>query len=263
MECAATGSHKRRKPQLTIALTKQNIALVRSLQRKKERDGLGLFVAEGSKTITELLPYFHCKALWCTAGANLATADVERQIISQAELERLSLLQTPQDAVAVFEKRTAEPVSFDDIIIALDGVQDPGNVGTIIRLADWYGIRHIVCSADTADCYNPKTVQATMGSLARVNIVYTSDLALWLGSIKDIPKYGTLLDGDDIYSVPLATPAIVVMGSEGHGISDSVRKHLTARLRINPYPANARTAESLNVAIATAITIAEFRRRKI
>ncbi len=240
-------------------MSKTHIALIRSLQRKKERDRLGLFVAEGSKTISELLPHFRCHSLFSTNLTLLPDA----QYINDKELQRLSLLQTPQDAIAIFHKRDATEITFDDIIIILDGVQDPGNVGTIIRLADWYGIRHIVCGNDCADCYNPKTVQATMGSLARVNIKYVSQLDLWLNNIpRTIPIYGTLLDGNDIYSTATTTPALIIMGSEGHGISQPVRDKITHKIRINPYPPEHPTAESLNVAIAAAITIAEFRRRK-
>lgn len=239
--------------------------MIRSLQRKKERDRLSLFVAEGPKTISELLPHFRCRTLFITPSCSIDAKEytgVEVVEVSRDELDRLSLLQTPQDALALFEKRRSEGVSFDDMVLALDGVQDPGNVGTIIRIADWYGIRHVVCGQDTADCYNPKTVQATMGSLARVNVVSVDSLAQWLKALPhDLPVYGTLLDGNDIYSQDLHCRSVIVMGSEGHGISNEVRKLLTAKLKINPYPAGATTAESLNVAIATAITVSEFRRQ--
>ena len=258
MGSSATRSHK---PSKTIAVSKSHIALVRSLQRKKERDRLSLFVAEGSKTIAELLPHFGCQALFRTSGCVELTADNVVEV-SRDELERLSLLQTPHDSLAILFKRPQQTVSFDDLVLALDGVQDPGNVGTIIRIADWYGIRHIVCGPDTADCYNPKTVQATMGSLARVNVASVADLAAWLETLPDgLPVYGTLLDGSDIYSQELQGHGIIVMGSEGRGISPAVRQLIASKLKINPYPTTAKTAESLNVAIATAITIAEFRRR--
>lgn len=166
------------------------------------------------------------------------------------------------------------------LIVALDGVQDPGNLGTIIRTCDWFGVRRLVCSHDTADCYNPKVVQATMGALARVQVEYV-DLVSWLEEIKDLhlphttgktptspvaaalPIYGTLLNGRNLYengAIAERQQGVIIMGNEGNGISEAVRQHITHPLLIPPYPADAETSESLNVAIATAITLAEFRR---
>ncbi|MBR5689129.1 MAG: RNA methyltransferase, partial [Prevotella sp.] len=145
--------------------------------------------------------------------------------------------------------------------LALDGIQDPGNLGTIIRIADWFGIETVVCSPDTADAYAPKVVQATMGSLARVKIVY-QDLAELIDALPtDFPVYGTLLDGRDIYAETLTPHGLIVMGNEGNGISPEIARKITRRLLIPNYPADRPTADSLNVAIATAITCAEFRRR--
>ena len=148
-----------------------------------------------------------------------------------------------------------------ELCLALDGVQDPGNVGTIIRIADWFGIRHVYCSPDTADAYSPKVVQATMGSIARVEVIYT-DLSQLIAKLPEgTPIYGTLLDGDDLYSTPLTPHGLLVMGNEGKGISANIASLLTHHLLIPPYPPGRATADSLNVAIATAICCAEFRRR--
>jgi len=147
------------------------------------------------------------------------------------------------------------------LCLALDEVQDPGNLGTIIRIADWFGIEHIFCSQGTADVYNPKVVQATMGALARVHVHYVN-LSELIDSLPDIPVYGTFLDGTNIYEQELSQTGIIVMGNEGNGISPEVRKVINRRLYIPNYPANRPTSESLNVAVATAITCAEFRRRK-
>ena len=150
----------------------------------------------------------------------------------------------------------------DNLTLALDDVQDPGNLGTIIRIADWFGIDTIYCSEETVDAWNPKVVQATMGSSARVKLHYTN-LAEYLEGLQDaVPVYGTFLDGNNLYTEELSAAGIIIMGNEGNGISDSVERHVTKRLLIPSYPAERPTAESLNVAIATAITCAEFRRRK-
>lgn len=206
--------------------------------------------------------------------------------VTDDELRKISFLQHPQQVLAVFpipdeqepeEKDTRRATSdgllsvnsltytipLDDLSLALDGVQDPGNVGTIIRLADWFGITHVYCSHETADVWSPKVVQATMGSIARVRVSYV-DLPRWMASLPtDFPTYGTLLDGHDIYSEPLSRHGLIVMGNEGNGISTEVRNLVKHHLLIPNYPPGRPSAESLNVAIATAITCAEFRRRSL
>ena len=183
----------------------------------------------------------------------------------------MSGLRTPQGVIGVFRKREASNLQTfkpsNDLTLALDSVQDPGNLGTIIRTCDWFGVHDIVCSLDTADCYNPKVVQATMGALARVRLHYV-DLPKWLndqvnekmvnGQMVNI--YGTLLDGEDMYKSLSAQRSIIVMGNEGNGISPAVRQLVTHPIRIPSYPPDAETSESLNVSIATAIVLAEFRR---
>ena len=231
-------------------ISKAQVKLVRSLQQKKFRDELGLFVAEGDKCVEELCKRFELVHLY-REGENA----------SRTEIEQMSGLRTPQGTIGVFIKHTICDLKFDicDLTLALDGIQDPGNLGTIIRTADWFGVRDIVCSLDTADCYNPKVVQATMGALARVRVHYV-DLPKWL-SEQQCPIFGTLLDGKDMYETELPKEGIIVMGNEGNGISSAVRSIITHPIRIPSYPKNAETSESLNVAIATAVVLAEFRRK--
>ena len=231
-------------------ISKAQVKLVRSLQQKKFRDELGLFVAEGDKCVEELCKRFELVHLY-REGENA----------SRTEIEQMSGLRTPQGTIGVFKKHTICDLKFDicDLTLALDGIQDPGNLGTIIRTADWFGVRDIVCSLDTADCYNPKVVQATMGALARVRVHYV-DLPKWLSG-QQCPIFGTLLDGKDMYETELPKEGIIVMGNEGNGISSAVRSIITHPIRIPSYPKNAETSESLNVAIATAVVLAEFRRK--
>ena len=240
-------------------ISKTQIKLVKSLQLKKHRDETGLFVAEGEKCVEELRKGFELVHLY-REGENA----------TRLEIEQLSGLRTPQGVIGVFKKSEhsdySEYSENSDLLLVLDGIQDPGNLGTIIRTCDWFGVRTILCSPDTADCYNPKVVQATMGALARVQVHYL-DLPTFLKSTT-IPVYGTLLDGRDMYEElrsegvnELKSEAIIIMGNEGNGISQAVRPFITHPLCIPSYPKDAETSESLNVAIATAIVLAEFRRQ--
>lgn len=236
-------------------LTKAQVKWVRSLQAKKVRDSEGVFVAEGEKCVAELRKAFPLVLL---ASEHNATP---------VEIEQMSSLRTPQGMIAVFRKQPiAVSTSPSSLILALDGVQDPGNLGTIIRTADWFGVHHIYCSHDTADCFNPKVVQATMGALARVHLHYV-DLPAQLSvfSQQGLPVYGTLLDGRNMYApgaIADDRQGVIVMGNEGNGLSDPVRRLVSHPLLIPPYPVGAETSESLNVSIATAIVLAEFRRNK-
>lgn len=248
-------------------ISKNQIKFIRSLELKKNRQREGLFVAEGPKVVGDLMARFQPKMLvatsqWLAENARQATSSVVE--VCDEELRKVSFLQHPQQVIGVFpipSPLKAETMDFSSLTLALDGVQDPGNVGTIIRIADWFGIETIICSPDTADCFNPKVVQATMGSLARVNIVYI-DLPSMLSQLPaDVPIYGTFLDGNDLYGEKLSTGGIIVMGNEGKGISPAVSAHINRRLLIPNFPKGRTTADSLNVAIATAITCAEFRRR--
>lgn len=249
--------------------SKNKLKWVRSLSVKKYRDAERAFLAEGPKVVEDLYGYFDCKLLAATAGFLREhaewTAD-EVVEISEKELQQASQLRAPRDVLAVFAMPEDTPpagVPDNRLVLALDAVQDPGNMGTIIRLADWFGIEEIFCSMDTADVYAPKVVQATMGALARVKVRYV-DLPGWLSGLPEgTPVYGTFLDGSDIYGQSLDGSGVLLMGNEGNGISDEVARHVTHRLLIPSYPRGRVTAESLNVAVATAVVCAEFRRRSL
>ena len=183
------------------------------------------------------------------------------------DIKKVSFLQHPQSMLGVFKirkgdnKPTIDLLSNSKLVLALDGVQDPGNLGTIIRIADWFGIEDILCSHDTVDCWNPKVVQATMGSIARIKLHYTDLIKMVDDLPSDYPVYATLLDGNNIYDQPLSHYGMIIMGNEGNGISPELRKRINRKLFIPNYPQERETAESLNVAIATSIVCAEFRRR--
>ena len=239
-------------------LSKAQIKWVRSLQQKKNRDAEGVFVAEGAKCVEELRSAFELLLMVTPDNA------------SEMEIAQMSNLRTPQGVIGVFKRRGDEAkgerqkVRGEELVVALDGVQDPGNLGTIIRTCDWFGVHDIYCSKDTADCYNPKVVQATMGALARVRVHYI-ELGEWLQTMYEngLPIYGTLLEGGNMYkdgAIADKNKGIIIMGSEGNCISPAIRKLITHNIRIPSYPVNAETSESLNVGIATAIVLAEFRR---
>ena len=239
-------------------ISKNKIKLIHSLETKKGREKVGLFVAEGPKVVNDLLH----------------EGFVADEILDDIEdIKKVSFLQHPQPLLGVFKLPEVTLKSPNDylslfnkvvdnhLVLALDGVQDPGNLGTIIRIADWFGIENIFCSHETADCWNPKVVQATMGSIARVKLHYLNlnDLIDQLPA--DYPIYATLLDGNNIYEQELSHHGIIVMGNEGKGISPQLRTKINRKLLIPNYPPERETAESLNVAIATSIVCAEFRRR--
>lgn len=280
-------------------ISKAQVKLIKSLQQKKYRDELGFFVAEGEKCVSELAKAFELVYLIVEDGLIVPTVLQRSGLTGEAghltasaiEISQMSGLRTPQGVIGVFKKPITNhqaPITDSGLVLALDGIQDPGNLGTIIRTCDWFGVHDIVCSQDTADCYNPKVVQATMGALARVRVHYVN-LTAWLQSQitnhqSQIKIYGTLLDGKDMYEVLQSAgrpdseavlqhsgltaersfsangPAVIIMGNEGNGISSEVRKFVTHPIRIPSYPKDAETSESLNVSIATAIVLAEFRR---
>ena len=252
-------------------ISKAKIRYIRSLELKKNRMAERLFVAEGPKVVEELLRVLSPKILLATdswAPVNTAFNASELISITDDELCKVSFLRTPQQVLGVFpmfitdKAPTAESITAE-LSLALDGVQDPGNLGTIIRIADWFGIRRIFCSPDTADVYNPKVVQATMGSLARVNVVYMELETLLNELPQKFPVYGTLLDGESIYCQELSAVGIIVMGNEGNGISAPIRQKITRRLLVPNFPEDKPSAESLNVAVATAVVCAEFRRQQL
>ncbi len=249
---------------LSKSLQKQ----ISALENKKQRKESGLFVAEGGKTVLDLMAAglkadkLIATAEWLEQHGRVSGAEVIE--VSNDEMRRISFQQTPQGIMGIFRQPqhkldTSAPER--ELCLALDNVQDPGNLGTIIRIADWFGIENIFCSIGTADIYNPKTVQATMGAIGRVKVHYT-DLPTLLATIKDkAPLYGTFLDGEDIYQKELKNKGLIIMGNEGNGISKECGAHITERLFIPNYPIGRETSESLNVSVATAIICSEFRRR--
>ena len=241
--------------------------MVASLGNARSRREEKCFIAEGTKCVCDTWNAFKCRYLFATSAWVDAHAHelpgAQPIVVKRADMERMSQLSTPSQVLAVYE---LPDVKFDEaslssnLVIALDRVQDPGNLGTIMRIADWFGITDIVCSLDTVDVYNPKVVQATMGAISRVKVHYL-DLVDLIKRKTDIPVYGTFLDGRNIYETSLTPHGIVVMGNEGQGISDEIGALIKRRLYIPSYPQERPTSESLNVGMATSITIAEFRRR--
>ena len=251
-----------------MPISKNKIKFIRSLEQKKVRREERVFLAEGPKLTADLLGHFRCRYLaatddWLASHNSIEADEIDTATID--EIARASLLKTPQDVIAIFDQReekTDITVIEKQLCLALDDVQDPGNLGTIIRIADWFGIEHIFCSTNTVDVYSPKVVQATMGALSRVHLHYVS-LTELIGKLnKNVPIYGTLLDGTNIYTQELSTTGLIVMGNEGNGITAEVRQLINRKLYIPNYPEGRDTSESLNVAIATAVTCAEFRSRE-
>lgn len=250
-------------------LSKTKVKYIRSLELKKFRNEYNAFVAEGNKLVADMLPAFECELLLAQSSWMATQGDIpakELLAVDEEDIRKASFLKNPQEVIAVFKRpcwSIEEVKPSEQLILALDGIQDPGNLGTIIRLADWFGIEHIVCSLDTADVFSPKTVQATMGALAHVKIHYTElEPFLKQQEALSIPLYGTFLDGENMYTKSLSETGILIMGNEGNGIRPSIEALIHEKLYIPSYPAEHETSESLNVAIATAVVCAEFRRRK-
>lgn len=254
-------------------LSKNKIKYLHSLNTKKSRDVEGVFVAEGPKVVGDIfashpsnLTLLVATSEWLNGDGKKVSTSANCEIIevTTEELAKASFLCHPQQVLGVFKKlKTLVNTTMltSKLTIALDGVQDPGNLGTIIRIADWFGIENIICSRDTADVYNPKVVQATMGSIARVNVAYMYLSELFYSLPANFPIYGTLLEGENLYEQELSDTGLIVMGNEGKGISPAIRQLINRALRIPNYPKGRETADSLNVAIATSIVCAEFRRR--
>ena len=240
-------------------ITRAEILDIKALANKQGREDLGAFIAEGEKLVDEI----RNSSLRIRRILQTKPIFAEGELISEKEMERISQLKSANSVLAVVElpkHKLALANPTKNLILCLDRIQNPGNLGTIIRLADWFGISYIVCSEDTADCFNPKVVQATMGAILRVRVHYTN-LAAWLASHKDACIYGTFLEGENIYNAELEKAGVIVMGNEGQGISAEVAKCVSHKLLIPPYPADRCGSESLNVAVATAVICSEFRRR--
>lgn len=239
-------------------VSKNQIKLISGLHQKKQRLANQLFFAEGVKVIQELLQSnFELEHLYTTLNDFQTVHASKRTLINEQELKKISALSTPNSCLAVFKIPAEKEIIHSGLILALDDIRDPGNLGTILRLCDWFGIKQIVCSKETVDIYNPKVVQATMGSITRVNVSYV-DLKLFLAQTK-LPVFGTFMDGENIYQSKLPQNGIIIMGNEANGISEEIEKIVTSRLTI-PRFGELQKTESLNVATATAIILSEFKR---
>lgn len=240
-------------------ITRAEILDIKALATKQGREEQRAFIAEGEKLVGEIRnSQLRIRKIYQTKPLFS-----EGELISAKEMERISQLKSANSVLAVVElpkHKLSLATPSKNLVLALDRVQNPGNLGTIIRLADWFGISDIVCSEDTADCFNPKVVQATMGAILRVRVHYTN-LPEWLSAQGDAKIYGTFLEGENIYSAKLDKCGVVVMGNEGQGISAEVAATVSHKLLIPPYPADRHGSESLNVSVATAVICAEFRRR--
>lgn len=255
-----------------LTLTRNIIKEIRALEQRKGRREQQAWLAEGNKMVGDLLAAGNTRCLrlvataeWWQDNMQYTTMADQCYEVTRAEMERVSLLQAPQDVLAVFAISRTDGIATvpaDSLCILLDEIQDPGNLGTIIRTADWFGVRQIFCTPGTADCYSPKVVQATMSALARVQLHYfesKEDVCQWLKNA-DGPIYGTFLDGDNIYQAQLLNHGILVMGNEGRGVSSEVAAQVSHRLLIPHFSANGDHVESLNVSIATAVCLSEIRR---
>lgn len=239
-------------------VSKNQIKLISGLHQKKQRFANQLFFAEGVKVIHELLQSnFELEHLYTTQDDFKEVQSTKRTLINEQELKKISALTTPNSCLAVFKIPAENQIINSGLILALDDIRDPGNLGTIMRLCDWFGIKQIVCSKETVDIYNPKVVQATMGSITRVNVSYV-DLKTFL-SQTELPVFGTFMDGENIYQLNLPQNGIIIMGNEANGISAEIEKIVTSRITI-PRFGELQKTESLNVATATAIILSEFKR---
>jgi len=239
-------------------VSKNQIKTITSLQQKKYRKEHNLFFAEGVKVIGELLcSNFELYRLYTTDTVFKGVPKEKIEVVTEAELKKISAFSTPNTCLALFVIPNEKPIPDNVLIVALDDVRDPGNLGTIIRLCDWFGVAHLVCSEQCVDVYNPKVVQATMGSLARVNVIYTN-LRNYLDK-SPLPIYGTFMDGQNVYNQTLPENGIIVMGNEANGISAEIEAKVGHRIAI-PRFGSLQQTESLNVATAAAIVLSEFRR---
>ena len=241
-------------------VSKNQIKLITALQQKKFRAANGLFLAEGIKVIRELIDSDYALEHLYETDDVFPDIRSPKSRISTSDLKKISALSTPNNCLAVFKIPAPIPIIDDGLILVLDDVRDPGNFGTIIRLCDWFGISQIVCSEETVDLYNPKVVQATMGSLARVNVSYRQ-LENYLQKT-ELPVFGTFMDGENIYTQKLPENGVVVFGNEANGISAQIEKLIKNRLAI-PRFGKLQQAESLNVSTAAAIVLSEFRKQLI
>jgi len=243
-------------------LSKSRITLITSLKQKKYRLQHQLFVVEGIKTIKEFLDSSYVLEHLYSLKKFEGVLDGVQTVVTEVELKKVSFFKNTNSALAVFKMKPVSEINESKLLVGLDNVRDPGNLGTIIRLCDWFGVTDLICNSETVDCYNPKVVQATMGSLTRVNIVYLN-LEQYLFEKKTMPVFGTFMEGDDLYATEVDTVSgIVVLGNEANGISEEIEKLVTQKITIPKFGAVQKT-ESLNVAMATSIVLSEFKRKTI
>lgn len=241
-------------------VSKNQRKLIKSLYQKKYRKQHGLFVAEGKKVINELLEAgLKLHSLFTMDTDIFEISETSKYFVTEEELKQISFLTTPQVALAIFYIPEVLKIKSKGLVLALDDVRDPGNLGTIIRLCDWFGIQDLICSMQTVDCYNPKVVQATMGSITRVNISYLDLKTFLMLEARDFRIFGTFMDGNSIYEENLPEQAIIIMGNEANGISKDIQDLIKEKITIPQFGSNQET-ESLNVATATAIVLSEFNR---
>ncbi|CAL2057599.1 RNA methyltransferase [Tenacibaculum sp. 190524A05c] len=242
-----------------MSLSKNQTKLINSLRQKKYRQENGLFVAEGIKVVNELLNSdLEIERIFTTELGIFSELDQTKVVeISEAELKKVSTFKTPNKVLGIFKIPSTKAITEEGLVLALDTINDPGNLGTIVRLCDWFGIEQLVCSTDTVDCYNQKVIQSTMGSITRVNIVYT-ELKDFLENTK-LPTFTADMDGENVYKTELPKEAVLVMGNEANGISEEINNVIQSKLTIPRFGETQKT-ESLNVATATAILLSEFKR---
>lgn len=242
-------------------VSKSQIKLITCLGQKKYRNKHGLFLVEGIKAINEFLnSNFELHSIYTTEEI-FKTEKSKIHLISFSELKKMSQLSTPQTAVAVFHVPKANKPHHKGFIVALDGIRDPGNLGTIIRLCDWFNVKQLICSEDTVDCFNPKVVQASMGSLTRVEVIFLNLKNYLAEAPQHLPIYGSFMNGKNVYQEQLPSEGILIMGNEANGISEAIEESITQRISIPQF--GEQNTESLNVATATAILLSEFRRASI
>ncbi len=246
-------------------LSKSHIKLIQSLKLNKFRKQHRLFIAEGPKIVGELLnSNFRIREVYATEEfIHKQKSSDGFNLVTQKELERISLLKSPNQVLALVEipEEKVPQLHPEELVLVLDGINDPGNMGTILRTADWFGIQKVICSENCAELYNPKVIQATMGSFARISVVYLN-LAEFLKRVpSSIAVYGAVLNGSNIYQTQLKSKGLLIIGSESHGISDDVLAFVTNKISIPEFSSSTDKAESLNASVATAILCSEFRRQ--
>lgn len=241
-----------------MSISKNQLKLITSLSQKKYRQKHDLFIAEGVKVLNELLnSTFEIETLFCTDDFEATISEEKVVRISETELKKVSTLKSPNKALGIFKIPKEKAVQNSGLTIALDAINDPGNLGTIIRLCDWFGVTQLVCSKDTVDCYNQKVVQASMGSLTRISIHYT-DLENYITK-SNLDTFIADMDGENVYKTKLPKEGILIMGNEANGVSEEIKSLLQYKISI-PRFGETQETESLNVATATAILLSEFKR---